>query len=173
MGSSASSSALVLSFEDVQYARQHLADHVLIHTLPIGEQHCLIAGTVSAQQEERVINRLLDNRAWQMPILVYGRNASDETAPTKCRQLLALGFQNVYLYRGGLFEWLLLQDIYGGDENKDDGDGDGLFPTVGREMDLLRYKPARMLPPGAGASASALYLTNGDRAYCPVQPREI
>ena len=31
----------------------------------------------------------------------------------KYRQLVDLGFSNVYIYTGGLFEWLLLQDIYG------------------------------------------------------------
>ena len=44
---------------------------------------------------------------------------------------MSLGFYNVYLYNGGLFEWLLLQDIYGFDE----------FPTTKKELDILKYKP--------------------------------
>ena len=38
---------------------------------------------------------------------------------------------NVYVYPGGLFEWLLLQDIYGEDN----------FPTTLKELDILKYKP--------------------------------
>ena len=33
----------------------------------------------------------------------------------KYDQLIGLGFVNVFIYPGGLFEWLLLQDIYGYD----------------------------------------------------------
>jgi hypothetical protein len=36
---------------------------------------------------------------------------------------------------GGLFEWLMLQDIYGYDE----------FPTTKKELDFLKYKaPSRL-----------------------------
>ena len=31
----------------------------------------------------------------------------------KYDQLINLGFNNVFIYRGGMFEWSLLQDIYG------------------------------------------------------------
>ena len=44
-------------------------------------------------------------------------------------------FKNVYIYKGGLFEWLLLQDIYGKD----------LFPTTTEILDILRYKPENIL----------------------------
>jgi hypothetical protein len=36
----------------------------------------------------------------------------------------------VFVYTGGLFEWLLLQDIYGKDE----------FPTTSDELDILKYR---------------------------------
>ena len=39
-------------------------------------------------------------------------------------------FTNVFIYPGGLFEWLLLQDIYGFDD----------FPTTKKERDHLKYK---------------------------------
>jgi len=48
----------------------------------------------------------------------------------KYRQLVDLGFSNVYIYTGGLFEWLLLQDIYGSTE----------FPTTTKELDILKFK---------------------------------
>jgi hypothetical protein len=53
----------------------------------------------------------------------------------KYNQLNSLGFYNVYVYTGGLFEWLLLQDIYG---EKD-------FPTTNIELDILKYKPNKVL----------------------------
>jgi hypothetical protein len=34
-----------------------------------------------------------------------------------------------------MFEWLLLQDIYGAAE----------FPTTKKELDLLKYKPSQLL----------------------------
>jgi hypothetical protein len=67
----------------------------------------------------------------EVSIIVYGKNANDEKMYHKYNQLFSLGFYNTYLYLGGVFEWLLLQDIYGVKE----------FPTTSREMDLLKYKP--------------------------------
>jgi hypothetical protein len=67
-------------------------------------------------------------------IVIYGLNASDETIVTKYNQLTSLGFYNVYVYPGGLFEWLLLQDIYGFDT----------FQTTKKELDILKYKGRRV-----------------------------
>ena len=53
----------------------------------------------------------------------------------KLKQLRSLGFYEVYCYQGGLFEWLLLQDVYGSQE----------FPTTKKELDLLKYKPNKIL----------------------------
>jgi hypothetical protein len=39
------------------------------------------------------------------------------------------------LYAGGLFEWLLLQDIFGAAE----------FPTTKKELDIIKYKPNKIL----------------------------
>jgi len=52
----------------------------------------------------------------------------------KYDQLVKLGFSNVFIYLGGLFEWLMLQDIYGYDE----------FPTTKKELDILKYKAANI-----------------------------
>ena len=51
-----------------------------------------------------------------LKIIIYGKNSDDQTIYNKYDQLNKLGFYNIYLYSGGLFEWLLLQDIYGRDE---------------------------------------------------------
>lgn len=88
---------------------------LLISTLPDYDQHCLIQGTLSASEEEAHINQLLS--AVSSPdsptVIVYGRNACDPLATKKCKQLSLLGVHKVQLYSGGLFEWLLLQDVYG------------------------------------------------------------
>ena len=68
-------------------------------------------------------------------IIIYGRNSNDDSIYKKYEQLLRLGFSNVFLYMGGLFEWLMLQDIYGSDE----------FPTTSKQLDILKYKPSQRL----------------------------
>ena len=123
-----------LSFEDIQFAIQHHDKFILINTLPANEQSCLIRGTISHIEEERIINGLLQQYGLaDKKIIIYGRNSTDETITTKYDQLTNLGFQLIYLYVGGLFEWLMLQDIYGKEE----------FPTTTYTLDLLKYKPVR------------------------------
>ena len=58
------------------------------------------------------------------------KNNSDKSVEDKYLKLQGLGFTNIYIYPGGMFEWLLLQDIYG--EN---------FRTTSKELDILKYKP--------------------------------
>ena len=65
-----------------------------------------------------------------MEIVIYGKNNSDKTVETKYLKLCELGFTKIYIYPGGLFEWLLLQDIYGFSD----------FPTTKKELDILKYK---------------------------------
>jgi hypothetical protein len=98
------------------------------------EQQCLIKSTVGLDQEEAIINKYIkENKG--IKIIVYGKNSHDELVHKKYQQLASLGFQNVYAYTGGIFEWLLLQDIYGHE----------IFPTSKKELDLLRYKPPPLL----------------------------
>lgn len=117
------------NFEDIQESILKNHNYILINTLEKNEQGCLIYSTVSYQDEERVINQLLRENN-KIPILVYGKNNMDDTVYTKYKQLVNLGFTNVYIYLGGLFEWLCLQDIYGDDE----------FPTTKKELDLLKFR---------------------------------
>jgi hypothetical protein len=126
-----------INFEDMQSVYKNLEIYLLINTLPETEQNCLIIGTVNAQQEEILINKYLrSNKTIQ--IIIYGRNCNDEKVYTKYQQLIKLGFNNVFIYSGGLFEWLMLQDIYGFDE----------FPTTIKQLDLLKYKPRQQLNVG-------------------------
>jgi Rhodanese-like domain len=107
----------------------------LINTLSESEQGCIIPNTINPVQEEKMINTFLERRMKQLRIIIYGKNANDDTIFEKYNQLIKLGFQDVYIYPGGLFEWLLLQDIYGLQE----------FPTTSKQTDILKYKPRQLL----------------------------
>uniref|UniRef100_A0A6C0KWB6 Rhodanese domain-containing protein n=1 Tax=viral metagenome TaxID=1070528 RepID=A0A6C0KWB6_9ZZZZ len=133
MGNSISTQKI--NFEDMQTIYKNPESYILINTLPEGEQNCLIRNTITPQQEEALMNKLLRNGNKSIRIIVYGRNCNDETANKKYEQLLKLGFINTYIYIGGIFEWLLLQDIYGTDE----------FPTTSKQLDILKYKPCKRL----------------------------
>ena len=124
-----------LNFEDIQYVLKNPESHLLINTLTDTEQICLLPNTIHANQEEEIINKYLKNGLKNIKIIIYGRNCNDEKIYSKYNQLNSLGFYNVYIYTGGLFEWLLLQDIYGTQE----------FPTTKKELDLLKYKPSKIL----------------------------
>ena len=123
-----------VSFEDVQRAILKPANYIIINTMPVTNQNCLIKTTISYQGEENLINEYINNYDFSSKtFIIYGENANDDSIETKFKQMQGLGFANVYIYRGGMFEWLLLQDIYGQDE----------FPTTSKLLDILKYKPMR------------------------------
>ena len=134
MGNSQSSS-IKINYEDVQYVIKNTEVHMLINTLGENEQQCLIKNTINFKNEEEIINKFIKIGNKQIKLIIYGRNCNDEKIYTKFNQLSSLGFYNVYVYSGGLFEWLMLQDIYGFDE----------FPTTKKELDILKYKPNKVL----------------------------
>ena len=123
-----------INFEDMQCAIQNLSIYVIINTLPVNEQSCLIPGTILCDKEENLINDTI-SQGLSKKIIIYGKNDADETVDKKYQQLRGLGFSDIYIYRGGLFEWLLLQDIY----------GDAEFPTTSKILDLLKYRGSRTL----------------------------
>ena len=122
-----------ISFEDLQLAIKK-NNYIIINTLNDNNQECLIKGTITPEQEVQILNDYL-NKSEKIVIIIYGENSNDEKIFLKYKQLIDLGFNNVYLYIGGIFEWLMLQEIYG-EEN---------FPTTTRLLDLLKYKPIRNL----------------------------
>ena len=124
-----------VNYEDIQYVIKNSEIHITINTLSQEEQDCLLPNTLNINKEEEFINHLIRSGNKQVKIIIYGRNCNDEKIYTKYQQLTTLGFYNVYVYPGGLFEWLMLQDIYG---NSD-------FPTTKKELDILRYKPNKIL----------------------------
>ncbi len=118
-----------INFEDMQCVITD-KNAIIINTLISSNQNCLIKGTINAENETKIINEQLQLRNTKIPIIIYGKNCSDNTVIAKYQQLLRLGFSNIYVYPGGMFEWLCLQDIYGCEN----------FPTSKKELDILKYK---------------------------------
>jgi hypothetical protein len=139
-----------VSYEDIQmvvYRNTHVPHTTLIiNTLPASLQHCLIKTTVDIRYEEQIVNSMLHKNR-DIMIIVYGKNSNDITILHKYEQLVKLGFTNVHIYTGGIFEWMLLYEIYGKD----------LFKITRYEIDILRYRPksvilAAMAGGGGGSS---------------------
>ena len=126
-----------INFEDIQLAINEQNKYkpcIIINTLEPHNQDCLIAGTINIQVEVEMINTLL-TKDKNTCIIIYGANSTDTTTLKKYEQLIKLGFYNVHIYSGGMFEWLLLQDIYGNE----------LFPTTSKKVDILKYKGRRFM----------------------------
>lgn len=147
-----------VSYEDIQmvvYRNSHVQHSTLIiNTLPTTLQHCLIKTTLDIQFEERVVNTFIEKNP-KIMIIVYGKNSNDITILHKYEQLVKLGFTNVYIYTGGIFEWMLLHEIYGKD----------LFQITRYEIDILRYRPksvllAQMAGGGGGGGGAGSFITD-------------
>ena len=104
-------------------------DMVLINTLPDTQQGCLIKNTITANKETDFINELFKINK-KKEIIIYGKNHRDLKIIEKYNQLKKLGFTNVFIYFGGLFEWLLLKEYY----------GEINFPIDGKMGDISQYK---------------------------------
>lgn len=126
-------SVLKIGFEDVNYIRKKGDMFIIISTLRETEQKCLIKGTICPDEEVDIINTAISNP--NLHIVIYGKNCTDEMVYKKYNSLIGLGFTNVFVYPGGLFEWLCLQDIYGCEN----------FETTSQELDILKFKPAAIL----------------------------
>lgn len=113
------------NFEQIQEAIRLKA--VIINVLGEKEQGVLLLGTQSLDLEVAAVEAAISSGA---PIYVYGTNDHDARAVAKCEQLEKLGAKP-HWYVGGLFEWLLLQDIYGAAH----------FPTTAKTNQLLDYRP--------------------------------
>jgi len=123
-----------INYEDMQNVIKNSEIYLIINTLPTSEQKCLIINTTLAEEEDIIINKYIkENKS--LRIIIYGKNCNDDSIQKKYQQLISLGFYNIFVYTGGMFEWLLMQDIYG---NK-------LFPTTKKELDILKYKPSQLL----------------------------
>jgi rhodanese-related sulfurtransferase len=148
-----------VSYEDIQmvvYRNTHIPHTtLLINTLPASLQHCLIKTTVDIRYEEQLVNTFIEKNP-NIMIIVYGKNSNDITILHKYEQLVKLGFTNVHIYTGGIFEWMLLYEIYGKD----------LFKITRYEVDILRYRPKSVIlaamAGGGGGSSIGGYIEDGD-----------
>ena len=118
-----------VNFEDVQYSMKNKNKFLLINTLDSSRQNILIKNTLPIDKEEELINKLIKSNQ-NVNIIVYDENANAPNLMKKYNQLVGLGFYKCFYISGGLFEWLLLQDIYGYDN----------FPTTSQERDILKFK---------------------------------
>ena len=117
-----------VNYEDIQTIINNKPPNMLlINTLVLHEQSCLIPNTVNVNMEEKIINENIKNS--NIKIILYGKNNSDKRVEDKYLKLQGLGFTNIYIYPGGMFEWLLLQDIYG-----------EVFKTTSKELDILKIQ---------------------------------
>ena len=111
----------------------------LVNTLPANQQDVLISHTIPYHGEEDMFNDVLNDlskKPHEYFIVIYGKNNTDDTVDKKYKQLIDFGFTNVFVYYGGLFEWTLLQDVYGSEH----------FPTTTTTTtttnDLLYWGPS-------------------------------
>ena len=113
-----------IGFEDVLYALQNNDKYLIINTMSKENQHCLIKNTISIDNEETIINEYINKQMFHnIKIIIYGENSNDVNVDNKYKQFSDLGFET-YIYAGGMFEWLLLQDIYSNNE----------FPTTSKNV---------------------------------------
>uniref|UniRef100_A0A6C0BAD1 Rhodanese domain-containing protein n=1 Tax=viral metagenome TaxID=1070528 RepID=A0A6C0BAD1_9ZZZZ len=119
-----------VSFQDIQHAQTNERT-IIINTLSEQEQAILIYKTVPISNE---ISQVENAIKLKNNIIIYGKNSNDESIYIKYNQINKLGGL-VYIYVGGLFEWLLLQDIYGSD----------MFKTTNKTLDILKFKPNNIL----------------------------
>ena len=122
-----------ITFEDMQNVLRDTSC-TIITTLK-SSHDCFILRTIKLDGEENYINHLIDNNKFHTKIVIYGMNLHDTTVETKRLQLQKHGFTKVYIYTGGLFEWMLLQEIYSKEH----------FPTTKTDLDIYKYRPRSVL----------------------------
>jgi len=126
----------LVTYEYVQNAIEN-TNSIIINTMDetIPSQSCLIISSIHANDEIDVIDNILSNHdnlgrtTETVEIIIYGKNSKDTSPWVKYNQLIDYGFEKVKIYTGGLFEWMLLQEIYGND----------LFTTTTLNNDILQY----------------------------------
>jgi len=135
-------STILVGFYDVLHLvgriRSGDALAILLNTLPSNQQSFLVSGTIACEKEEAYMNEIIGGPVplSKYAVVVYGKHGTDETPHRKRRQLLNLGFVDVYVYAGGVFEWALLQEVYGADH----------FPSLGTPpRDFLYFASPSLL----------------------------
>lgn len=120
------------NFDNIKYDK-----HLLIHVMDEKDQSLLIKGTLTIEDEIETLNSVLSaSKQRETRIIIYGKNTDDYgKVMRRYKQLCGLGF-DASVYFGGLFEWLLLQEIYGNSEFPINNKGNA-------PVDVLKCAPAR------------------------------
>lgn len=103
------------------------ASYLIINVLNDTEQDVLIQGTVPCTEEVVQVEKAIQEKR---VIIIYGRNNHDDKVWIKYTQLKKLGGKPK-VYVGGLFEWILLQELYGNER----------FPLTSYKFDPYQYSP--------------------------------
>ncbi len=118
-----------IGFEDMKYSIDK--KYIIITTLTTQDTTTnLIKNTITPNEEENIINKMIDAYETSKHVVIYGKNSCDSSVYSKYNELKNFGFTNIFIYNGGIFEWMLLQDIYGFDN----------FPTTISDIDILKFK---------------------------------
>lgn len=124
-----------VSFQNIQdVINGNHKNTIMICTLDSKYKEYIIKNTINIEDECQIINNLISTNNLNKVVFIYGKNAYDDSIYYKYTQLKSLGFTECYLYLGGLFEWLLMQDIHGFDE----------FPTQKMHTNIfLEFMPPK------------------------------
>ena len=81
-----------INFEDMQ---DMIRDNktIIVNTLDISNQECLIKRTISASDEVNIINELIKSD-YANRVVIYGMNSADESIVRKYNQLTSLDLKN-------------------------------------------------------------------------------
>lgn len=118
----------ILNFDDMKLAVDR--GYIICHIMDETDETILIKNTLSVKDEIKKINDLIKQSKFDETIVLYGRNYTDlEKIVQRFQHLISFGFTRVFIYVGGLYEWVLMQNLY----------GDKLFPT-NNSIDLTNIK---------------------------------
>jgi len=131
-----------IGFDDILVALKDKTRYIFISTMPVDMQNALIPNTIPCSDEATTINRIMDEfNTAKYTLIVYGKNACDTDPSKKYEQLWNLGFSDIHIFPGGMFEYILLNDMY----------GEKLFPISGSNgtgspvvtVDIMTYRPIK------------------------------
>jgi hypothetical protein len=99
-----------ISASDIKFIQEKfINDYLIVTTIKDTNNTPLIKGTLQPEKEEYFINKIIQNKNNNIKgIIIYGMNNQDISVIDKYKQLLKFNVTNIFIYIGGLFEWLLL-----------------------------------------------------------------
>jgi len=101
------------------YITDNSAKVILLASPLVDAKMWRIDGTLTPETEEREINRIIQNysscgKTPEEKFVYYGLNSVDKSPDEQAANLATHGIE-ASVYRGGMFEWLLLREVFGAD----------------------------------------------------------